>query len=128
MFIHCCFHHIALLLNHWLERLQEYNFSVAHRTGIQHGNADSLSQRCYASTLQIGNMVSRKLLHYWKGPFEVSECVGSSDYRVKMQRRGQVQVLCSSSVLKLFIAGTQVSEEGAETSGYLYGPTSRTAW
>ena len=28
----------------WLERLQEFNFSVVHRPGVQHGNADSLSR------------------------------------------------------------------------------------
>ena len=31
-------------LARWLERLQEYNFSVVHRPGVQHGNADSLSR------------------------------------------------------------------------------------
>ena len=29
----------------WLEKLQQYDFSVAHRAGKAHGNADALSRR-----------------------------------------------------------------------------------
>uniref|UniRef100_A0A3B3SFD3 Gypsy retrotransposon integrase-like protein 1 n=1 Tax=Paramormyrops kingsleyae TaxID=1676925 RepID=A0A3B3SFD3_9TELE len=29
----------------WLEELQSYEFTVVHRAGVQHGNADALSQR-----------------------------------------------------------------------------------
>ena len=32
-------------LARWLERLQEYNFTIAHRPGKKHQNADSLSRR-----------------------------------------------------------------------------------
>ena len=31
-------------LARWLEKLQEYSFSVVHRQGIKHGNADALSR------------------------------------------------------------------------------------
>lgn len=29
----------------WLELLEEYDFSVLHRSGVRHGNADALSRR-----------------------------------------------------------------------------------
>ena len=31
-------------LARWLERLQEYNFTIEHRSGKRHGNADALSR------------------------------------------------------------------------------------
>ena len=33
----------------WLEKLQAYNFTVEHRPGLKHGNADSLSRRFCAA-------------------------------------------------------------------------------
>ena len=54
---------------------------------------------------------SRKLHHYWSGPFQVLECVGDSDYRVKMQRTGRVQVVHFDR-LKPFVAGTRLGETG----------------
>lgn len=30
---------------HWLEHLQQYNFTIEHRLGEKHGNADALSRR-----------------------------------------------------------------------------------
>ena len=54
---------------------------------------------------------SRKLHHYWSGPFQVLECVGDSDYRVKMQRTGRVQVVHFDH-LKPFVAGTRLCETG----------------
>lgn len=32
-------------LARWMERLQQYSFTIAHRPGKQHGNADALSRR-----------------------------------------------------------------------------------
>ena len=52
-----------------------------------------------------------KLHHYWSGPFQVLECVGDSDYRVKMQRTGRVQVVHFDR-LKPFVAGTRLGETG----------------
>src|SRR4029434_3872452 len=33
----------------WLEELQAYNFTVVHRAGAQHSNADALSRRACAA-------------------------------------------------------------------------------
>ncbi len=30
---------------HWLEKFQQYDFSIVHRQGVKHGNADALSKR-----------------------------------------------------------------------------------
>eukprot|EP00731_Ephydatia_muelleri_P001652 Em0001g1652a len=46
----------------WLEILSEYDFTVEHRPGLKHGNADSLSRlpcrQCGASQDQVDNLYS----------------------------------------------------------------------
>jgi hypothetical protein len=44
----------------WLQKLQQYNFRIEHRSGQQHGNADALSQRpcdkdecCYCEKREV---------------------------------------------------------------------------
>ena len=39
------FHHPEGQVARWLERLQQYDFTVEHRAGTKHGNTDALSRR-----------------------------------------------------------------------------------
>jgi dUTPase len=39
------FRNIQGQLARWLEKLQQYDFSIVHRRGVKHGNADALSRR-----------------------------------------------------------------------------------
>ena len=54
-------------LAHWIEELQAYDFTVVHRPGAQHGNADVLSRRpCSADSCQYcekKEILEREQLH-----------------------------------------------------------------
>jgi hypothetical protein len=39
------FHSLEGQIARWLERLQQYDFQIQHRAGVNHGNADALSRR-----------------------------------------------------------------------------------
>ena len=42
--------HPQSMMMRWLETLALYNFKVVHRSGTQHGNADSLSRTTHVDT------------------------------------------------------------------------------
>ena len=82
--------------------LQNAYALVRERLQVEHQRQkDFYDEKVYGKPFEVGEMVwvhspavprgrSRKLHHYWSGPFQVLECVGDSDYRVKMQRTGGV--------------------------------------
>ena len=39
-------------LARWALQLQQYDFEIIHRPGVQNGAADALSRRCYPSLLE----------------------------------------------------------------------------
>ena len=64
------------MLARWLAKLQQFNFSIEHRPGTQHGNADGLS-RCPQCERGSCASTSRTHKHYPEQPYAYS-CGGSS--------------------------------------------------
>ena len=102
--------------------LQNAYALVRERLQVEHQRQkDFYDEKVYGKPFEVGDVWvhspavprgrSRKLHHYWSGPFQVLECVGDSDYRVKMERTGHVQVVHFDR-LKPFVAGTRLCETG----------------
>jgi len=49
-------------LARWLEKLQEYDFTILHRSGNQHGNADALSRRLCSQCQLLESVSSAPML------------------------------------------------------------------
>ena len=55
----------------WLQKLEEYNFTIVHRRGALHSNADALSRipwpcrQCGRSNHKIFSQLHQALLIYW---------------------------------------------------------------
>ena len=62
-----------------------------------------MTEKVHGKSYNVGDMVwlhstvvprgkSRKLHHPWKGPFEIVEAIGESDYRIKAQKGKRTHV------------------------------------
>ena len=78
---------------------------VRERCSIEHRRQKSFyNEKVHGKSYNVGDMVwlhstvvprgkSRKLHHTWKGPFEIVEPTGESDYRIKAQKGKRTQVV-----------------------------------
>ena len=72
-------------LARWLEKLQEYSFSVVHRQGTKHGNADALSR---VPCRQCGRESHVITLHFLYSSMDTSATVRGLFYSASVSSSG----------------------------------------
>ena len=59
-------------LAQWLEKLQEYKFTIVHRSGRQHSNADALSKRACSQCQLLEPVTSAPHVNFKEEPVSPS--------------------------------------------------------